>query len=189
LTRGSLAFVVVVSACAASSSQRTTRGERTKADPWSVPQYEDAAGRRCAPDGRRCPTGIEVPTCPSAPVAARVSSIDRGLLAKVGQQITVVAKPSAFGIVCTLEACDCCNRCLGPLLLCNEDTSCSTSIAIGVCDGDQSLTCCDIAFQDRKLVASGVLRLVPADVTLDVDGAAAFELEQARFCYLNDAND
>lgn len=193
--KGSVVFAAILSACAVSGGERAASVEQSARDPWALPQYEDAVGRRCPSGGRRCPSGVDVPECGSAPAASELSAIDRGLLVKLGQPVTVVAKPTYYEVICTLVNCDCCNRCRGPIVLCGNDARCEYSIEIGSCDGNQSLTCCSIASEDRPLVARGVLRKQPAaNPIVDEDGTkeaadesdarATFELEQPQYCYL-----
>lgn len=177
-------MVAAASACAASKSEPAARVEPAKRDPWAL-EADDEVQARCPPNGRRCSSGRPVPNCASAPAASELSAIDGELIAKVGQRVTVVAKPRAFGVICTLEGCDCCNRCWGPVGLCGDGGLCNLSIEIGSCDGDQRLTCCDVALEERPLVARGILRPIPTD---EVEGPSAdearFILEQPEYCYL-----
>jgi len=205
-------LVAILGACASAGSERPARVERTAAtDPWALRGSEDAPGSSCTPGGRRCPKGRVVPTCTSRPAPSELSSIDRGLVEKVGQRVTVVARPNGMGVICTLLGCDCCNRCSGDALLCgkvkirNEGgrvaadlalvESCDYAISIGSCDGNESLTCCSIQLEDRPLVARGVLRQRTEQMVLDEDGnpiesnqapaeTGTFELEHAEYCYL-----
>jgi hypothetical protein len=187
----------LTSACATPSTTNPAGVEPQATDPWAL-RVSGEVEQHCPRGERRCRRGVVVPECKSRPAPSEVTRIGRELSDKLGQRVTVIAKPSALGFVCTLEGCACCNVCSGPLGLCDDGGRCNHSVAIGSCGGDQRLICCDMTLEDRPLVAKGVLRVVAegdavfygSDEPEAETGAAKeptrFELDQAEYCYLRD---
>ena len=122
-TRRAEVFFVLFAGCATGGGDRGAPVERRpREDPWALPNFADAAGNRCSREGRRCPRGEVVPDCTATPAASELSAIGPALLAKIGERVTIAAKPT-LGVVCTLEGCDCCNRCSGPICSAVEATT------------------------------------------------------------------
>ncbi len=186
-------FLALVVGCATSSTTTPHGVEPRARDPWALPTGDEGA-RRCPLGEQRCERGVAVPQCGSALAASEVTPIGSELADKVGERVTVVARPNWIGIMCTLVNCACCNSCSGPLALCGG-AGCEHAILIGSCAGDPRLICCSIALEDRPLVATGVLRALELEPPIDgseepedeaFEAPTRFALEQPEYCYLSE---
>jgi hypothetical protein len=173
--KGSVVFVVIVAACAASGTERVS-----PRDPWTYSL--NAKPRRGDPI--RCSQGTSVPTCESEPTPAELSPIDGSLRAKLGRKVTVASRPQVSA-GCTRMWCGyCCNHCTAHVVLDGSDPGSLASIKIGQCQGDDCTLCCTIAVHDRVLIARGVLARSRERGAHET----AFVLENPEYCYLEDGS-